>query len=423
MAKISLALQQKLKVTQLQKLTIQLMSLRGEDLTEFIHNQVRDNPLLDIRYHDVRAAGEKEKPIDNIKSTSDSLETSLLKQLRVLPLPRLTLLAAGLIIKSLDEKGFFTGDLEDLGWSYKLSKDTMEEGLKVVQSLDPPGIGAADIRECFLIQIRRSHRAPEKAEALVEHYYDDFLKGRWPKIKAQLDVNQSQWNKIVSFLKALSLQPIGSASQADEVYIQPDAEIYVDEEGNLAIRSLEEVPDVFFRDDLYEAYGKEADKKTMSYLSKAGRAFVDLETALAYRRQSIRAVLSAVVDWQKEYFLHQQSLAPLLQKDVAEQTGLSTATVSRVCRQRYVLFQHRTYPIQSFFAKAYQKGGQTISDKAIMKKIKALVDDEDPLHPYSDQALTDVLKQHHVSIARRTVTKFRLKLQIPNSTLRRQIKK
>ena len=161
----------------------------------------------------------------------------------------------------------------------------------------------------------------------------------------------------------------------------------------------------------------------MAYIRKARRAFNDLASALAYRHLSIEQVLNCLLSRQEGYFIHGQPLAPLRQKDIAEETGLSTATVSRVCRNRYVLLDGKVYGLQSFFATAYSRQHQEedfVSDKAIMKKMQALVDCEDKEHPYSDQDFADYFAAIHVTIARRTITKFRQKLNIPNSNIRRR---
>lgn len=308
-----------------------------------------DNPLLDIRYHDVRPVGDKgDKAIDNLRSRSDSLEARLMAQLRVQSLPRPQLMAAGLVIGSLDDKGFFQGDLASLGTAYHLTPGDMKKGLELVQSFDPPGIAARDLREALIIQTRRSRKAPAKTEALLAQHYEDFLQGKWQKIQASLALSEAGLQAIRDFLKTLSLQPAGQITQ-EEVYIRPDVEIYCDEKGQLTLRSLEEIPDVYFRDDLYDQYAAQGDKETLTYIRKARRDFNDLASALAYRHHSIEQVVTCLMSHQKDYFLYHKPLQPLRQKDIAEETKLSTATVSRVCRHRYVLFEGQVYPLQSFW--------------------------------------------------------------------------
>ena len=191
MSNLSLKLEQKAKILQVQRLTIQMLALHGQDLVDFLQEKVTANPLMDICYHDVRADEEKgRKAIENVHNHGASLEAKLMAQLRVQTLPKPVMLAAGLVIGSLDAKGFFQGDLASLGRAYQLGPADMEKGLALVQSFDPPGIAARDLRE-----------------ALLEKHYDDFLQGKWQKIQASLGLSDSELRDIRDFFKSLSLQP------------------------------------------------------------------------------------------------------------------------------------------------------------------------------------------------------------------------
>ena len=427
MIKVSLHLEQKIKLSQMQRLTIQLMTLHGQDLQEFLRDQVTDNPLLDIRYRDIQQHAEHEyheKPMDAIRSQQDSLEEMLLKQLRVQTVSKTMMMAAGLVIQSLDEKGFFQGDLSALGKPYGLELPVMEQGLALVQSFEPAGIAARSIREALLIQTRRRQDAPAGTEQVLTQYYEDFLHGRWQRLKRELHMPMDALHGICDFLKKLSLQPASQADMQIE-YIRADVEIFCDVQGNLRIRSLEELPEVFFRDDLYAMYQKDGDQATQKFIRKARRQFLDLQTALSYRWKSIFAVMQYILAQQEQYFLHDANLQPLTQADIAKGTGLSTATVSRVCRNRYVLFKQRIYSVQSFLANAYRADScreGCISDQAIMKEMTHLIAAEDSQHPWSDQEIATYFGQKNIHIARRTITKFRLKMNIPNSNMRKRLK-
>lgn len=423
MARIALKLEQQLQLSQMQRLMIQMMQLHGQDLRDFLQEQVTNNPLLDIRYPDVQRSSEK--PIENNRSAGDSLEEALMKQLRLQKVERPILLAAGLVIQHLDEKGFFVGNLDDLGGNYNLPEAAMGKGLSLVQSFDPPGIAARSLQEAFLLQAQRRNGVPKGTMLVLEHYYNDFIHGRWERLEKLSGLAIEDLQSIRDFLKTLSQQP-AVQHEEKETYIRADIEIYFDTDGKASIRSLEELPEVFFRDDLYEEYMADSDKKTRQFIAKAKRGYLDLQTALSYRWQSIFTVVQYIVDWQRDYFLYNKSLKPLSQKDIAAVTGLSPATVSRVCRDRYALFHHQIYPIQSFLAHLYHQDVEKegiISDNAIMEKMANYIKNEDEQHPWSDQELTDLLLRENIHIARRTVTKFRQKMNVSNSIMRRRLRK
>jgi len=425
MVQLSLALTQKISLSQMQRLMIQLMTLRGQDMRDFLQEQVVTNPLLDIRYPDVyQAKGQsQEKPLYQVKAHSGSWEEKLMKQLRLQQVPKAILMAGGLIIQHLDEKGFCTEDIDFLGQPYQLSVQQMAAGLSLVQSFDPPGIGAQSVQDCLRLQTIRSGKAPKGTLELVTTCYDDFLHARWETIAKTLDISLAEVGKIRAFLKTLSLQPIATMDERHE-YIRPDVEIYVDKAGQVQIRSLEELPEVFFRHDLYAAYAAQGDGETKQFIRKAKRQFLDLQSALAYRWKSIFTVLSYVAARQEAHFREGKALRPLLQQDVAHATGLSTATVSRVCRDRYVLCKQRVVPLQSFFARSYSHHASVsgvISDKAIMAELTALIQAENKQKPLSDQAIMEHFKARNIAIARRTIAKFRTHLHIPNSTMRKRI--
>lgn len=413
-------------VSQIQRLTIQVLTLRGQDIRDFLQEQVTENPLLDIQYKDVYAKGAPvagDKPLHQIKDRDDAWETSLLKQLRLQPAPKRDILAAGLIIQQLDDKGFCTEPIDDLGQEYGLDEAAMARGLRLVQSLEPAGIGARTVAECLLLQVRRLPQQRPVVEAVLREYYDDFLHGRWQVIQRGLGISQGLLTQVRDVLKGLALQPLATVDTTQD-YIRPDVEIYQDDAGRIQVRSLEELPQVLFRDDLYAQYTAQGDTATRQFVRKAKQQFLDLQSALAYRLQSILTVVTYVAQYQAGYFQDGTALRPLLQVDIAKATCLSTATVSRVCRERYVLWQGCVVPLQQFLARSYFQGnGESgvISDKAIMASLQQMIEAEDKRHPLSDQALTRHFQQQDITIARRTVTKFRLAMHIPSSTMRRRI--
>lgn len=207
------------------------------------------------------------------------------------------------------------------------------------------------------------------------------------------------------------------------VYIRPEGKLVVTDRGDVSVILFQTCPILRFRDDLYAAYGKNADKETLAYLRKARHSYVNLRTALTFRSKAIRLVLEAICYRQHDFFLHDAALHPLTQKEIARITGLSEATVSRVCKNRCVLFNRRVCKIQDFLTRAYDNGTtEPASADEIKRTLLALIAAEDRVRPYSDQVLANMLAEKGLPIARRTVAKLRLAARIPNSTVRKQRK-
>ena len=320
----------------------------------------------------------------------------------------------------MDEKGFFKD--EDLRTAARLPFSRWDIGRAAiaVRSLDPPGVGARSLCDSLIIQARRKKNCPPHTLQLLKNHYDNFLNGRWQVLRKESGITNDELSKVIAFLRTLSLVPL-EQTPPTALWIRPEGELVIDTK-TASVRPIlfQACPSVRFRSDLYSNYHNAGDKPTKLFLSHAKRSYVTLRSALAYRSDSIRRVLEVIATEQQESLLTGAPLQPLTQRDIALRTGLSETTVSRVCKNRYILFRNHTYKIQHFLSRAYEKDiGSSISDDEVKRKLLALIDTEDRTKPYSDNALTKLLVAQNIPIARRTITKLRLQLGIPNSTIRK----
>ena len=419
MLNLSLSLKQQHKLTQIQRLSAMFLTLQEQDLNDFLRRRAEENPLLEI-YYPMRTAVTDGTPPDFVREKSP--QEILFEQLALLNAPDRITAAAKVIIGALDEKGFFT-DPELLKSDTRgFSDNEIACALALVQSLDPPGIGARSLREALILQCKRKGDAPPHTLTVLEAYYDAFLNGRWQRLRKELSMSDADLQAIIDFLRPLSFQPLRQLDTRD-VYIRPEGKLVVTDRGDVSVILFQTCPILRFRDDLYAAYGKNADKETLAYLRKARHSYVNLRTALTFRSKAIRLVLEAICYRQHDFFLHDAALHPLTQKEIARITGLSEATVSRVCKNRCVLFNRRVCKIQDFLTRAYDNGTtEPASADEIKRTLLALIAAEDRVRPYSDQVLANMLAEKGLPIARRTVAKLRLAAGIPNSTVRKQRK-
>lgn len=420
-----LILQQQVKLTQRQVLAMRVLALPTQNLHEFIQEKIIENPLLEMEPVSYKTGKEKESAAlwEKIPDRDLSFEEALLRELRCYQCTPAVREGVRRIVCSLDQHGFFTGDLKALGEAGHISYEDMRQALALIQECDPPGVGAASVQESLLLQIKHSEKIPPfGTEAVLREHFTDFLQGRWDTITAKTGVSMRQLRDIRLFLKPFQPYPARQYTQR-AAYIRPEVEVQAGENGTFSLRFLEELPPLTFRKDLYDLYYRAGDKETRCFLAKYRQGFLLLQEALAYRRASIIRVMQYILQVQQQFFTRGMAIKPLLQKDIAAVTSLSASTVSRVCRARYMLFQGNVYAFQEFFGRAYaccEENEERVSDKFVMKELQTLIAGEDKLRPLSDQALCDVLGEQHITISRRTVTKFRLKLNIPNSSIRRR---
>lgn len=419
-----LILEQQIKLNQRQLLSMKLLALPMQNLHEFIQEKIVENPLLELddSFSKEKNSYSDERFWEQIPDQSRSFESVLLQELRMHISSTRLYEAAKLIVCSLDTRGFFLGDLAKLGEIGGFSSDEMKRALAVVRACEPFGVGASSVQESLLIQLPHQTNVPEGTEMIIKKYFSEFLHSKWDVIERKSGLSFKEVKAVRDFIKKMS--PYPAHQFMDNVqYIHPEVEIISLEKGKLGIRFLEELPSLIYRSDLYELYNNTEDKEIRSFLLKHKKNYLILQEALVYRRMSIMKVIQYILQVQKHFFLQYGDIKPLLQKDISLATGLSASTVSRVCHERYVLFKGKIYAVQDFLGRAYVCGAkkkEPVSDKFVMQQLKNLIQGEDKLRPLSDQEICSVLEKYKISISRRTVTKLRLKLNIPNSSMRRR---
>lgn len=416
-----LTLSQKTTITQLQQLSLKLISLTQQDLTKYLEQQSLENPLMDIKYRDSQISGGGQKNIDNIQTFRPDIYQHLTEQLRLMALSEAVEQAAVILINSLDDRGYLEEDPTDLAAEYTIPQDTFETALQVIQSMDPAGVGARSFQEAFLLQTRQSLQVPPKTETLLQQYYDDFIHGHWDLICEALSITRDELCDIRDFLKTLSLQPAADFMSKEQTYIYPDVRIYIDENGEPAVELLNRLPEISFRNDLYQQYRQTKDSDIRQYIAQAKKNFQELQSALSFRDISLCKVIQTIITVQRPFFHDQLTILPLTQKEIAQKTDLSPSTISRICRGRYLLFLNQAYPFRHFFSQRYTTADIDTSGKIIQMKIAVYIRNENKFKPLSDQDLTDLLHSEGIHVSRRAVNKLRIGLHLGNSRLRRSL--
>jgi RNA polymerase sigma-54 factor len=357
---------------------------------------------------------------------------------------------ADYLIGSLDDDGLLRKPLDALvdELLIYMGVDTtvqeLEYVLQVIQQFDPAGIGARDLQECLLIQIRRKAQTPEGKqdsllpleEKIISSFYKEFTTKHWDKICQQLGVSEEQCQQAIKEITRLNPRPgasMGEAIGKNLQQITPDFIVDIDDEGNVSFSlnnpNLPELrlnPD--FSRQLKEQTGSSVkqtrDQKEAALFLKqkidAAQGFID---AIRQRQTTMTNVMKAIIELQHSFFQEgdEALLKPMILKDVAERAKLDISTVSRVCNSKYAQTPYGIFPLRYFFTEGFVKqNGEEMSSREVKKVLKELIDKEDKHHPLTDDELTRMMEDKGYPMARRTVAKYRMQLNIPVARMRRE---
>ena len=370
------------------------------------------------------------------------LDDHLRDQVSLLDLNPRQLLLAEEFIGNIDENGWLACSLEELlpgindvvlKAAEELGRDavplyTMDEAeamLATIQALDPPGVGARDLRECLLIQMRESGRLETLEGRLVSDAFDELISHRWSEISKRFGVSVIDVQKAADEVAKLDPKPGLRHSDATDNYIVAD----------LVIDKIDGKYHVFINDanlprlrlsKIYQEIAKDRrkfDGENKEFISSKLNSANWMIQAIEQRRQTMLKVTNYIVDRQRDFFEKGiQHLRPLTLREVAEHIGMHESTVSRVTNEKFVQTPRGVLPLKFFFSSGLSTtGGEDVSARGIKDQIQKLVEGEDPRNPLTDQAIVAILSDQGVNIARRTVAKYRDQLGVLSARMRKRV--
>lgn len=348
------------------------------------------------------------------------------------------------IIGNLDDSGYLGRALESIaddllfGLNIKTNKRELNEILAVIQSFDPPGVGARNLQECLLIQLKRideENPSPdiELAILLIDRFFDEFAKKHYDKIIKRAEITEDQLRDAMNEILKLNPKPGNSVTETakDSHYIIPDFIIQINDgelELSLSSRNMPELRVSKLYNEMLEtlAEGKKgrAEKEALVFIKQkidSARWFID---AIHQRQNTLYNTMSAIMKYQEVYFLtgDETTLRPMILKDIAEMVKMDISTVSRVANSKYVQTPFGTFLLKSFFSESMQtEEGEEVSTREIKKILSDCIEAESKDKPLTDEQLMNILKEKGYNIARRTVAKYREQLNIPVARLRKEL--
>jgi len=330
------------------------------------------------------------------------------------------------IVYNLDANGFLQGRLEDLLDADAGPDDAAlaEQALRLVQKLDPPGVGARDLRECLLLQLAPGMPFYEQLLTLISDHLEDLEHNRLPAISRSTGYTIDLIKQAVEELSKLSIRPGSQFSESLAPPVTPDVFVEQDEEGNYTVR-LEDgrTPRLFISPYYRKLFRSgQANEETREYIKRKINSAQWLIESIEQRRGTLTRVSQAIVDHQTE-FLNKgpEAIEPLKMQQIADKVGVHVTTVSRAVDDKWVQTPRGIFPLKRFFCGGtVSADGEEVAWDAVRLKLQEIIDSEDKQSPKSDEQLVKDLAAEGITVARRTVTKYRKAMNIPSSRQRRQ---
>lgn len=397
------------------------------DRCEELEDSYPEAGYTDLSSQDARSMQERRNYQENALTRPEALSDFLMWQLGFVDLTADEKRIAEIIIGNLDEDGYLRVPLPEIAEEAKAKLSDVEKILGTIQQLDPPGIGARDLREALMIQLKKN-AGDKMALRVVADHLPLLEKRDWPALAKILNVGPEEIKKIALAIARLDPKPGRSFYSGESLAVTPDAAVYYtdDEKDEKKFKveiHNESIPELrispYYRRMLRD---RKTDAKTKAFIREKIQNAMNFLKALELRQSTLREITNAILKAQPEFFEKGFAhLRPLRLKDIAETVGIHESTVSRAIQGKYITTPQGTIPYKSFFsARLDTAEGGAESQKSMMEKIKSLIERENPAKPYSDEELVKILTADGVKIARRTVAKYRELLKILPSHLRRQ---
>ena len=349
---------------------------------------------------------------------------------------------AEFLVGSIDQSGYLRRELldvvDDLAFTMSINTDVniVKTILKTIHLLDPPGVGAQNLQECLIIQLKRKHSTKSISNAIniLENNFDLFIKKHYEKIITKLNINESELKDSIKEVEKLNPKPGSAFSEPSKINssIIPDFTIEIIDDQLVLNLNSRNAPDLYISNDYKNMLSGYKETKKVSKSQKDAVLFIKQKLdaakwfieAINQRNQTLLMTMNAIMDFQKEYFLSgdESHLRPMILKNIAEKINMDISTISRVANSKYVDTPYGIKLIKSFFSEGITNDkGKEVSTIEIKNELKNIIDEENKSKPFTDDELTKKINKKGYPIARRTVAKYREMIGAPVARLRKKL--
>ena len=403
-----------LQATNMELLTLATQAMAANPALEELPPAAEDEDATTPDY----AATQRHDYLLDTLSEAPSLAAHLEEQVRRSALPARVEEAALELVQHLDERGYFADAPADIAAQNGWSRSTLAKALQAVQDLDPAGVGAADLRESLMLQLRREGEEQTLAMQLLQNHWSQLVQHRYAEAARALGESEMAVAGAARRIAQLNPDPGSAFSRESTSIITPD--VLVTRKGDDLEVTLTEanIPRLGISAEYREMMAEQADKpEVRRYLSRCFSEGRELIKAIAQRQQTILQVAQDIVQHQRAFFLNGPSaLLPLKMEQIADTTGLHVSTISRAVNGKFLKCGFGVFELRHFFTTALDG----VSPEAVQSRLRELIAAEDPRHPLSDAKLEQLLAAEGITIARRTIAKYRDLLHIHPASMRKQ---
>ncbi|WP_052723885.1 RNA polymerase factor sigma-54 [Paenibacillus wulumuqiensis] len=421
-------LSQQLHVTPALRQSIDMLKYSWEELQQFLESQEAENPFIEIKWK----TGEYAARTTRISSSADwdelngiaddtvTIESLLLEQLRMRVTSPEIYRAAAYLAGNLDERGYLVVSLEEAGEELHLPPEIMQQSLQLLQSLDPPGVGARDLTECLLLQAEMDPSSHPLALKLITGHLHDLARGNLDVIRRSIGASRKSVEEAILYIKTLNPRPCSALQGTAAAPVTADVivEYTPDTPQKFTIRDMYS-PRISINADYIPA-ASDCSEEVRSYCKERIQSGKWLVQSVAYRRNTLLKVASVIAKEQVAFLSGQDhSLKPLNIKEIAGRTGLHESTISRTVRHKYMDTPRGLFEMKKLLSNTIATAEGETSTESVKQQIRNMIADEDKKSPLSDQRITNELQAQGIEISRRTVAKYRNEERILSASMRR----
>lgn len=439
-----LLLEQRQVLTAKQLQSLEILTFTNQELNTFLTNEYLENPMLedpgdrkDETLKDLEQVYEKgttykeqytqygeedcNRREDLRAAGPDEAEEMILGQLDMNAYSSTEWKTIRYLVNCLDERGFFSYEPEEIARSSRVPVEVVRKCLMDLKQLEPAGIFSKDVAECLSLQLMRQGVTDEKLFAVLDEYMPDLLQGRISTVSRGLKISTTKVKEYINLLSRLNPRPIMSINSEKTSYVVPDILVQY-EKGRWEVQLNDKwMGECRFNDYYIHMMQKATDEKLKQYFREKLERARFVVSCVEQRKKTLISIAKAILNFQRDYFLHDALLKPMSMEDVAQMTGIHTSTVSRAVRDKYMQFR-KVYLLRDLFTAA-ASSKKAVSVISVKEQIRQMILKEDFRAPLSDSQIADLMREDGIELSRRTVAKYRIQMGIAESRHRKHLEK